>query len=202
MCGNFSLHIDKDFYPRFHTKSKLTFTNTNIRPTSNAPIILNKDNNIVAEIAEWSLMPKELREGKKYSTFNARIERLLDSRLYKEPFIETRCIVPMNKYFEWHKKEDDQNQKDKYEIRVANEEYLGVAGLFKIWHIMEKEILCFTIITAPADNFLKSIHDRMPIVLNQEDENLWIDPTTTQVNLMQILEKSREHNYQKAIISK
>lgn len=197
MCGNFSLAIDEAFYPRFNTKSKIHYVNDNIRPTTQAPIITHSVNANSSEnevqLAEWSLMPKEL-EGSRYSTFNARLEGLLDSRLYKEPFLETRCIVPMNNYFEWHKR-DSKETKEKYKLSLESVEYIGVAGLFKIWNIHDKQILCFTIITAPAAESISEIHDRMPIILNQDDERVWLDPDTKLEDLQKILQHSRHEKY-------
>lgn len=194
MCGNFSVNIEEDFYPRFKVKEKIKYSNSNIRPTSQAPIIMNEESGNHLKLAEWSLIPRESEAGKKYSTFNARFEGLLDSRLYHEPFKHTRCIVPMNNYFEWHKV-DEKEKKDKYSISNSKQKYVGVAGLFKVWDIHGKEILCFTIITKDANSQLSKIHGRMPIVLDEKSEAIWIDPESKIEKLQQVLEQSGDMKY-------
>jgi putative SOS response-associated peptidase YedK len=138
MCGNFSVNIEEDFYPRFKVKEKIKFSNPNIRPTSQAPIIMNEESGNHLKLAEWSLIPRESEAGKKYSTFNARFEGLLDSRLYHEPFKHTRCIVPMNNYFEWHKV-DEKEKKDKYSISNSNKNMSVLLVYLKFGIFTEKK---------------------------------------------------------------
>src|SRR5215831_9288039 len=65
-------------------------------------------------------------------------------------------------------------------IHDANDAYLPFAGLYTIWKNPEgKEIYSFTIITTAPTVNLKQIHDRMPVILEPEAEEVWLNPDVT-----------------------
>lgn len=90
--------------------------------------------------------------------FNSRSEGIENKYLFKEDFKKHRCVIPCSYYFEWN------SNKEKNVIK-NNENIMYLAGIFRI----ENNHLEFSILTKDADNSLKELHDRMPVLLKKDE---------------------------------
>ena len=104
---------------------------------------------------------------------NARAETAADKPAFRESWKKHRCVVPVSLYFEW---EHDEKKKagQKYALRPEGHELVRLAGLYR----MEGGIPVFVILTRPADSSLMWMHDRMPVMLREQDAEKWILPGT------------------------
>jgi len=122
----------------------------------------------------WPLIPsfaKELRL--KYSTSNATAERLLESATYKRLLHRRRCLIPVEGFYEW---QGSRPPKTPFYIYLKSEEPFGLAGLWDSWKQPNGNVLeSFTIITTEPNELMRSIHRRMPVILQREDEERWLD---------------------------
>lgn len=102
---------------------------------------------------------------------NARVETAKDKPTFREAWQAHRCIIPASCYFEW---EHDENKKatQKYALRPRNATLIRLAGLYRI----EDGLPVFVILTRPAHESLLWMHDRMPVMLPEEEATLWINP--------------------------
>lgn len=102
---------------------------------------------------------------------NARAETAAEKPTFREAWQKHRCAVPASGYFEW---EHDAEKKPgkKYVIRPEGKERVWLAGLYR----MEEGIPAFVILTRPADASLAWMHDRMPLMLPDEEVGQWINP--------------------------
>ncbi len=174
MCGRFGFAKPKDqIKQRFNLERvpdnlPLLF---NIAPSQNAPVILNNFPSQLA-LVRFGLIPAWSKEEKtSYSMINARAETILEKPTYKRLIKSKRCLVCADSYFEWRKTAD---KKIPFRIFLKNEEPFAFAGIWDSWGREEKQFYSFSIITTSANKLVADIHDRMPVILDPEDESKWL----------------------------
>jgi putative SOS response-associated peptidase YedK len=174
MCGRFEMNNPNMIQARFHTINVVPdmYANYDVRPQTSVATVIVDD---VLDLMKWGLVPSWSKDGKiKYSTINARIEGIEDSKLYGGPFRRTRTIIPASAFFEWPVKN---GVKHKVRIARTDGEMFGFAGLCETWH--DKEGVghgTCTIITRPSTGKIQAVHDREPVILLPDEEEEWINP--------------------------
>ena len=133
------------------------------------------------------LQPFWAKDAKAVKRFiNARAETLAEKPSFRNLLQSRRCLVPADGFFEWQKSE---HGKVPHRIMLKSEDLFSFAGLWDEW--LDKgtgEILhTYTIITTEANDLVKPIHDRMPVILSPEAEELWLDEHETQAALLSLL---------------
>jgi len=181
MCGRFTRYDDeKDLVERFNftNPSGISFEKRfNIAPTQTVPVIVLENDNRVIKLMRWGLVPfwaKDPTIGNRL--INARAETISEKASFKTPLKKRRCLVPASGFYEWKK---DERIKTKIPIyfRLRNEEPFAFAGIWDDWKKPEGDrLITFTIITTMANELMKPIHDRMPVILHRNDESKWLDP--------------------------
>ena len=108
---------------------------------------------------------------------NARAETIADKPAFRTALRRRRCLVPADGYYEWQK---TGKSKQPYYIRLRDDRPFAMAGLWERWINPEtgEPIETCTIITTDANELTRPIHDRMPVILNAADYDLWLDPQT------------------------
>jgi len=173
MCGGFSLAVRKNIIKkRFKaTMDGIISPNYNARPGQKLPVILNTNPSKVI-MAKWGYLPHFIKDSKMRAQINARGETIDEKRFFSDSFKHRRCIVPADGFYEWQKVKGG---KQPYRIVIKSEGPFALAG---IWDMgvdeKGKEIPVFTIITTEPNAVLKPIHDRMPVILREEDEEKWM----------------------------
>lgn len=159
----------------------------NIRPTQDVVTIVNEDGRPVAKPMRWGMIPSWAKPGElPRSTFNARDDRLAESGMWREPFKRSRGVVPADGFFEWNK--TDGSKQPTY-ITPKSEQPLHFAAVYDSWINEHGETVnSCAIVTTSANDFMSSIHDRMPAILDEETLPLWLDPITSDpATLRQVL---------------
>ncbi len=170
MCGRYALDADIDVLIA-HYKAiigeKEFEGNEEIFPTNTVPIIREIDNRQI-DFLKWGFMPSFTKK----PLINARGETVDIKPTFKNSFIHKRCIIPTTSFFEWEKVGDK-----KIRRRISIEEDLfSMAGLYSNFYDNEgKKYEAFTILTINANEQMKHIHERMPVILKKEDEDIWLD---------------------------
>lgn len=174
MCGRYSLlHTEKlaDRYKAAPPTDTLP-ESRNIAPTGREPVIINHGQNEI-RLMRWGLIPawsKNLTSGN--HPFNARAETLAERPTFRSLISRNRCLIPASGFYEWLKKEN--GSKQPYLFTVKYEEIFSFAGLYDRWVDAEgKEIYSYTIITVPANEIVRPIHDRMPAIIGPAREEEW-----------------------------
>lgn len=134
---------------------------------------------------QWGLIPNWVKDegsAKEIAnkTLNARGETIFEKPSYKEAALNSRCIVPLDGYFEHHHKF---KKTFPFYIHSRNEERLFAAGLTSKWKSPNGELLSsFAIVTSKATIQLAEIHNnpamkesRMPLLLNEKEALIWMD---------------------------
>lgn len=187
MCGRFALDTDsQEIQKRFDAavESLRSERRFNVAPGQFMPIILRKSPN-KAVLAKWGLIPSWSKEPKvKFSTINARAENLTTSPVYRKPFASQRCLVPTTGFFEW--KRLTEKEKIPYYIHVKGKKLFAFAGLYDVWKDVEEHpLMTFTIITTEPNSLTEKIHNRMPVIFSNEEEDKWLDPDLHDTSTLQ-----------------
>ncbi len=192
MCGRFTLTTPNELKKRFATANALpkeVKPNYNVAPTQHMPVIICKDGKNHIQVMHWGLIPVWAADKPRFafSTFNARAESLLEKPMWKKLFATKRCLVPATGFYEWKKQADG---KQPFYIGVKDREIFAMAGLYDEWaHKDTGEIFAsFTIITTTPNVSMKAIHDRMPVILDLKEENIWLDETEAPESLQLMLD--------------
>jgi SOS response associated peptidase (SRAP) len=110
---------------------------------------------------------------------NARAETIVEKPAFRKAFAKRRCLVPMTGFYEWAK---GRRGKVPHYVRLRNSDLFTCAGLWKWWKSPEGEwVASFTIIVTDANKLISPLHERMPVVLAQEDHDAWLDPKNQDV---------------------
>jgi len=174
MCGRFSLTVNEAELNEFFETSggdAPYVARYNCAPTQMLAVITNENPRQLSYF-KWGLIPgwaKDPSTGHKM--INARAETLSEKPSYKTALRTRRCLVPADAFYEWRQNGD----KIPYRIFLKNSRLFAFAGLWDRWRAPDgSEISSFTIITTGANEFMQAIHNRMPVILNREDEKLWL----------------------------
>ncbi|MCR2765149.1 SOS response-associated peptidase [Microbacterium sp. zg.B48] len=162
----------------------------NIAPTAQVAIVLDSSKTEPPtrrlEAARWGLVPSWAKDPSVGArAFNARSEELEDKPMFRSALEKRRAIVPASGYYEWKPVGD---AKVPHYIHPADGSPLFLAGLYEWWRnpqLPENDparwLLSFTILTRDSIGRLGSIHDRMPLLLDPDHADAWLDPTVENV---------------------
>lgn len=144
----------------------------NIAPTTQVLTVRRTVTERIATPMRWGLIPSWWKEGNRLpSTFNARSDRIDNAPMYRSAFKARRCIVPMSGFFEW--KTEGESKRPHY-VTMASGEPMSVAGLWEQRVVGGEETLSCTIVTTDANATMESIHNRMPLILGEQDLDAWL----------------------------
>lgn len=194
MCGRSSLtktekEIEDRFNATFYTDELERYNplpNYNVAPSHMCPVITNKDPEHL-QLYRWGLVPHWAKNDKMaFQMINARKETLLEKAAFKTAVTQRRCIIPMDGFYEWKK---DGKEKIPYRIITTDKAIFSVAGLWERWpNEKSEDLYTFTIITQGANILMESIHDRMPAILTESQEQLWLSDDLSATELMELIE--------------
>jgi len=179
MCGRFTLTrqnrrelaqllgVDeddlRDYRPRY-----------NIAPTDQHFIVTSKYECRTARPASWGLVNSwESDNSRASQCINAKAETLEERRTFREAFLQRRCAVPADGFYEWR---GPKTQREPVWIHPPDDGVLLFAGLYESWQAKPGEWQrTFTIITTQANQLIRPIHDRMPVILDERTAEDWMN---------------------------
>jgi len=162
----------------------------NVAPTAPVAIVLDSAKTEPPtrrlEPARWGLVPSWAKDPSIGArAFNARAEEVEDKPMFRQALIKRRAVVPASGYYEWKTVD---GVKTPYYIHPADDGPILFAGLYEWWKDPSKGeddpdrwLLSFTIMTRDSIGPLGSIHDRMPLFIDADHADVWLDPTTENV---------------------
>jgi putative SOS response-associated peptidase YedK len=174
MCGRYTIIATvKEIERRFEVDVPEEYSpRYNAAPSQLLPVITNES---PAQLSffRWGLQPSWALDRSTPPLINSRIETIAEKPAFRNALTHRRCLVPADGYYEW--KRLSKKSKIPYRIGLGKNALFYFAGLWEV-AVDEKQQsqYSFSIITTSATNELASIHDRMPIILNPENEKLWL----------------------------
>jgi putative SOS response-associated peptidase YedK len=123
---------------------------------------------------QWGLVPYWSKDPKiAYKTINARVETVDTAPSYRQAFKKRRCLIPADGFYEWKR---IPGGKIPYSIGMEDDSPFVFAGLWEGWKnpANDEWLHTCTIITGPPNDFVHTIHTRMPVILPEENHNPWL----------------------------
>ena len=166
MCGRYNFTVEQSdevieileqLNAKIHGKSIKT---GEIFPTNPAPILREEKKELSPAAAVWGF-PKFNEKG---VIINARAESAFEKRSFRDSLLNRRCIIPSTGFYEWDK------SKRKFLFRLEDTPALYMAGLFTF----HNDEIRYVILTTEANESIKDVHDRMPLVIPKNEIRTWI----------------------------
>ncbi|MBF0015896.1 SOS response-associated peptidase [Enterococcus casseliflavus] len=172
MCGRYFFDLSsrelKDYYDQVipnATSKQIRVGYNEIFPSNHVVTLgLNKDSQIVPGVTKWGF--QGFKKGQ--LMINARAETVEEKKTFSKPFKESRCVFPMSGFYEW-----DQ-EKNKILFSAEETEVMYVAGFYRIHKTgagFETESI---IMTTKPNKSVRSIHDRMPLIIPENLIKPWV----------------------------
>ena len=199
MCGRFTSTKSKD-----DLKSSLAdrlgigldgeegFERFNVSPSQEIVSVVQDGGGRRMKLLRWGLVPswaKDVKTG--FKMINARAETVHDRRAYRSLVRQGkhRCLIVADGYYEWIKPEDPKQPRKPMHFSLADGAPFCFAGLWTLWTSPEDEVVpSCTILTTHANDVVRPIHDRMPVLLCEPEEwEAWLDPELTPDDLKTML---------------
>ncbi len=144
----------------------------NIAPTQIAPVVTLFQGKLKLEFMQWGLVPSWSKDPMSSTKLiNARSETVREKPSFRNAFSKRRCLVPADGFYEWKGVPGKKQPYYIYEGRGP----MAFAGLWEHWEGVEGELTTFTILTTHANKLMSEIHERMPVILDKDRADLWLD---------------------------
>jgi putative SOS response-associated peptidase YedK len=184
MCGRYRLSRRKQLVEEYFDSvgEEDWSPRYNIAPTQPVPVIRQnpKEPRRELSLVRWGLVPfwaKDLSGGAKM--INARSETAATVPAFRDALKLRRCLIPADGFYEWQK---TGKAKQPYCFEVNDGELFAFAGLWDRWKDPSGQwVKSCSILTTTPNAVASAIHDRMPVILDRTNFDLWLDPGMTNV---------------------
>ena len=185
MCGRFSItKTPEAIRAAFNFKNLPNLPpRYNIAPTQSvAAVRLSETGERELTQFFWGLIPHWAKDGSMASKMiNARAETVFEKPAFREAISRRRCLIPSDGFYEWRQ---ESGKKQAFRIGMKGGALFAIAGIFEQWHATQdsrnwskdETVETVTIITIQANDKLRPIHHRMPVIVPPEAYQRWLDP--------------------------
>lgn len=166
MCGRYNFTVEqsdeiREILKKLNAKiQKKEPKLGEIFPTNLVPVLQGKGHRVEVDLISWGF-PKW---GQKGVIINSRSETAFEKSMFRESLINRRCIIPSTGFYEWDR------EKSKFLFQMEGTSALYMAGIYK--HYGEEGR--FVILTTEANDSMKEVHNRMPLVIPRDEIDRWI----------------------------
>lgn len=177
MCGRFTLAVPAEQVATQFQLSQVPdlAPRYNIAPTQQVAAVRATDAGRELVLLRWGLVPswaKDPSVGAKM--INARSETVAEKPAFRAALRQRRCLIPADGFYEW---QAQAGGKQPFHIRLAEGGPFALAGLWEHWKTPEGGWLhSCTILTTEANELMRPLHERMPVILPAEHHARWLDP--------------------------
>lgn len=188
MCGRFAQRTDPKRVAKWFGVEEVPELEPryNIAPTQE--ILGVRETEDVREMAfyKWGLIPSWAKDTSMGARLiNARSETVREKPAFRQAFKQRRCIIPADGFYEWQRTD---GRKQPFFFQMRDESPFGFAGLWEQWKGEEGQVInSCTILTTAANEVLRPVHDRMPVILRPDDYALWLDHDTRKLEMVEDL---------------
>ncbi|MBN2504960.1 MAG: SOS response-associated peptidase [Bacilli bacterium] len=194
MCGRFTLTFDeyylngflRDRFDIFDPLKKLTLPRYNIAPGQDVIAVIHDGKSYRAGMLKWGFVPFYAKD-QSQGIINARSETLATNRAFASSFRKRRCLILADGFYEWKR---DVKPKQPYHFQLNDKGIFAMAGIWSQTQLSEENKLFSTaIVTTSANATLDTIHDRMPVILDEDEAKMWLDMDITDSQKLESLLK-------------
>ncbi len=184
MCGRYTVYHDALVLERAFGLAKVAnlAPRFNVAPSQPVPVVGLKPDGTTRGLAllPWGLLPAWANDPKTQRPINARGETVHRLATFRDSFRQKRCLIPASGYYEWKR---DGPRKQPFYIRRKDGGPLAFAGLWDFWTDGTSKLTTCCLITTDANELLAPVHNRMPVILNADQFEGWLNPTTDEATL-------------------
>ena len=205
MCGRYTLAISKrrlaEAFDLSGEMPDLT-PSYNVTPMQAVATVLGDGGERRLELMRWGLIPSWADDPEIGTRMiNARSETVAEKPSFRAAFEKRRCLIPVDGFYEWQK---TAGAKQPFHIRLQDGRPFALAGLWEKWRDEGGlEIRSCTILTTEANGLLASVHGRMPVMLDPENYDFWLDPEVQEAGpLSQLLKPYPPENMEAYPVSR
>lgn len=164
----------------------------NVAPTQPIIVVVDRDDGRRVELHRWGLVPPWSTSPAKQRSplINARAETIAASPAFRTSFMRRRCLIPADGFYEWQR---EGRRRQPFLIRPAAWQSgaapLSFAGIWAPWPdpATGDWLLSAAVVTTAANEVVRRLHDRMPVILGSEAWPLWLDPMISDASLLRDL---------------
>ncbi len=193
MCGRYGISVTREELTEYLNKNynidildeTIKLPNYNIAPGHNVVSLINDGTKYRVGVLKWGFVPEWSNDEKiGYKMINARSETITSKPAFSKSFIQRRCIIIADGFFEWYR---TTSTKTPYYFYLKDKKIFGFAGLWTVFNRDDgTKLYTCTIITTKANTLMQEIHDRMPVILTEESAKIWLNP---EIRDSKVLEK-------------
>ncbi len=140
----------------------------NVPPASHLPVFAADGDKARVEIARWGFPIPQRPNG----VFNTRIETAFESPLWRGLIGQFHCAFPVKGFYEW----EHDGAKRPHFIHRADGKTMLLGAVIGKRRVKDEEKLCASIVTCKPNSLVATLHDRMPVVLEEKDLDEWLHP--------------------------
>lgn len=147
----------------------------NIAPTQQFGVVRSDGTRNELVEMKWGLVPSWAKDPKiGNSLINARSESVAEKPSFRHAIKVNRCIIPASGFYEW---EHIDNKKQPNYLRMSDGGVMALAGIWEHWKVPGEDVVIesFSILTTDSNELIAPLHDRMPVILQKEDYELWLN---------------------------
>ncbi|MDX6613626.1 MAG: hypothetical protein QOD75_2812 [Blastocatellia bacterium] len=186
MCGRFTLRSTDRIRLRLRNAQQIPLAalapRYNIAPSQDVLTETYSENERVATVMRWGLIPSWSKEAKGF--INARAETVEEKPSFSESFQRRRCLVPADGFYEWPR---HQKSRQPFYFQMEDEAPFAFAGIWDRWENNGLSINACAIVTTTANELLATIHDRMPVILSPAAQEEWLQSQVGADGLKELL---------------
>ena len=176
MCGRFYLiEPSEKLIKTFHLQGFPRYeTSYNIPPGQKILALVKLDDGSYKAVnLHWGLIPHWSKDRKiSHHLINARAETVAEKPAFRTAYKQRRCLIPASGFYEWQKREQG---KQAYCISRDDQQLITFAALWEYWEHGTETIYSCTIITTAANQVMQAIHQRMPVIINPQHYDDWLN---------------------------
>lgn len=161
VAADVGISLDFDVPPRY-----------NIAPGDDILAVRN-DEPGSGDMLRWGLVPHWVDDPDEYSRpINARSETVDEKPFFRDAFEERRCLVLADGFYEW---KGDRGSNTPYRIERTDRSIFAFAGVWETWRSNGDVLRTCTVLTTEPNETVEPIHDRMPVILENDEMDVWLD---------------------------
>jgi putative SOS response-associated peptidase YedK len=185
MCGRYAQRTDpKKLAKEFKVaEAPAVEPRYNIAPTQEVLAVNETGDGREMRFFRWGLVPSWAKDTSMGARLiNARCETVAEKPAFRQAFKQRRCIIPADGFYEWQR---TAGRKQPFFFRMRDERPFSFAGLWERWEGEGGEVInSCAILTTEANEVLRPVHDRMPVILHPDDYELWLGADARELELV------------------
>ncbi len=159
--------------------------NYNVQPTQRIPVIVQRGDAREMELMLWGFVPRNAKDTNsvfRYKTHQARSEDVFSKPTWQGVVRSQRCLIPANGFYEWRHSSE---AKQAFYLHPTEQPLFAFAGIYSEWTDPQgvNHGIC-AIITTASDSGSDQIPSRLPVIVQQDEQATWLDPTVDDTQVL------------------